>query len=134
MGTYVALLRGINLGARNKVSMPELRALLTSLGLEDVVTYVQSGNVVFRTASEKADDLSARIERAIRTDLGVEATVVLRTPAQLRRIADANPFLDDENDLTKLLVVFLDGVPSLKAQARLYPHRSSHDRFEIRGR
>ena len=58
--TFVALLRGVNLAGRNKVSMPELRSALESLGLEDVVTYIQSGNVVFRTRGGRTPQLAGR--------------------------------------------------------------------------
>ncbi len=134
MGTYAALLRGINLAGRNKISMAELKALLVSLGFEDVVTYVQSGNVVFRSRAGKADDVSATIERAIATELGVNAAVMLRTPAQLRKVAVGNPFVDDESDPTRLLVVFLDRSADRTAQAQLDPERSPPDRFAVRGR
>ncbi len=134
MATFAALLRGINLGARNKVAMAELKELCASLGLEDVATYVQSGNVVFRSSGGKADDIAASLERRIAKDLGVNAAVLLRTPAELRKIADANPFLADETDPTRLLVVFLDRAPAAKTRSQLDPDRSPPDRFALRGR
>src|SRR5918998_6339265 len=76
--TYVALLRGINLGARNKVSMSDLRALFESLGTEDVETYVQSGNVVFRSDDDPAM-LTDAIQKRISSDLGLSVTVLVRT-------------------------------------------------------
>ena len=133
MPTYAAFLRGINLGARNKVSMPELNALLVELGLEDVATYVQSGNVVFRTRAGKRDELARRIERAIATKFGVDAAVILRTAAELRTVATSNPFERDETDATKLLVVFLDGAPSAKAK-QLDPERGAPGRFAVLSR
>src|ERR687896_1120168 len=88
--TFVALLRGINVGGRNKVSMPELKSSLASLGLEDVVTYIQSGNVVFRSPTGGGQELAARIERQIGEVFGVRPTVLLRTPVELLAIADGN--------------------------------------------
>ena len=132
VAVYVALLRGVNLGARNKVSMRELEALLGSLGFEDVVTYVQSGNVVFSSQLGTPDEISATIERAIAKDLGVETTAVLRSAAELRQVTDRNPFVADESDLTKLLVVFLDRVPA-DAERQLDPDRSRPDRFALDG-
>ena len=79
---FVALLRGINVGGRNKVSMPELKSSLASLGLEDVVTYIQSGNVVFRSPTGDRKKLAARMERQIAEAFGVSPTVLLRTPSE----------------------------------------------------
>jgi uncharacterized protein (DUF1697 family) len=133
MKTYVALLRGINLGARNKVPMPELKSALESLGFEDVVTYIQSGNVVFRSSSGGAKEIAARIEQRIEEVFGLSIAVVLRTPAELKSIAQSNPFLRRETDLTKLHAVFLKSRPSAKAIAQLDPERSTPDEFSVRG-
>jgi uncharacterized protein (DUF1697 family) len=131
--TFVALLRGINVGGRNKVSMPELRSLLASLGLEDVVTYIQSGNVVFRSPTADRKRIAPRIERQIAEVFGVKATVLMRTPAELAEIADGNPFLKGEAEHSKLHVVFLGGRPAADAVARLDPGRSPPDEFSVRG-
>ena len=131
---FVALLRGINVGGRNKVSMPELKSSLASLGLEDVVTYIQSGNVVFRSPTGDRKELAARMERQIAEAFGVSPTVLLRTPSELVKIADGNPFLKAEADHSKQLhVVFLGGRPSADAVAQLDPGRSPPDEFSVRG-
>jgi uncharacterized protein (DUF1697 family) len=134
MATYAALLRAINLGARNKIPMPGLRSLLSSLGYEDVTTYVQSGNVVLRRPSAKADAIAAEIERAIAREYGLDIAVLIRTPAELRKVVAGNPFLKDESDPKKLHVVFLDRRPSAKAGRQLDPNRSPADRFKLHGR
>jgi len=108
--TWVALLRGVNLGSHNKLSMAELRALLEDIGAEDVTTYVQSGNAVFRSALAR-DDLVRKIEREISARFGLEVTVVLRTKAELARLVAANPFAERESDPTKLHVTFLAAAP-----------------------
>lgn len=131
---YVALLRGINLGAKNKIRMPELGSMLESLGFEDVVTYIQSGNVVFRSSSGGAKQIAARIEQRIAKVFGLDIIVVLRTPAELKSIAGSNPFLSREADLTKLHIVFLNGRPAAKAISQLDPDRSPPDEFSVRGR
>ena len=133
VAVYAALLRGVNLGARNKVSMRELEALFRSVGFEDVVTYVQSGNVIFSSQLGTLDEISATIERAIAKDLGIETTAVLRSAAELRQVTERNPFVADESDVTKLLVVFLDRVPA-DAERQLDPDRSRPDRFALDGR
>ena len=131
---FAALLRAVNLGERNKVSMPRLRSLCSTLGYEDVATYAQSGNVVFRSRHRKANEITAQIEHAIAHEFGLEIAVLIRTPQELRKIAAGNPFLGDESDPTKLQVLFLDRRPTAKAKRELEPDRSPPDRFELRGR
>jgi uncharacterized protein (DUF1697 family) len=130
--TFAALLRGVNLAGRNRVSMPELRSALEALGLEDVATYIQSGNVVFRSAGG-AKTLAAAIEAQVAEAFGIEVVVLLRTPAELAKVADGNPFLR-EADPARLHVLFLSGKPSAKAVAQLDPERSPPDKFKLEGR
>jgi uncharacterized protein (DUF1697 family) len=111
-----------------------LKSELAELGLEDVVTYVQSGNVVFRAPARSKDDIAADIEKHINKAYGLSIAVVLRTPAELARIAKNNPFLGHEADHLKLHVVFLDGRPAAGAVAKLDPERSPPDEFSVRGR
>ena len=92
MPVYVALLRGVNVGGARKLPMKELAPALAELGLEDVVTYIQSGNVVFRAPSGGRAKLVSQIEQAIETAFGLDVTVMLRTPAELAKIVAANPF------------------------------------------
>lgn len=89
---YAAMLRGINLGSRNRVAMPALRELFEDMGHSHVETYVQSGNVVF-TAPRRPD--VAAIATRIEKDLGARSPVLLRTGAELGKLVDGNPFADD---------------------------------------
>src|SRR6266542_6160532 len=91
MPTYVALLRGINLGARNRVAMADLRAVVEQAGGEDVRTYVQSGNVVFRSRSSAAR-LVASLQAGIRRALGLDVAVLVKTRQQLAKLVERNPF------------------------------------------
>jgi uncharacterized protein (DUF1697 family) len=131
---FVALLRGVNVGGKAKVPMGELRSSLSALGFEDVVTYIQSGNVVFRSPEGSADELAARIQNQIAKEFGVSPTVLIRTPAELRRIAKANPFESAGRDGSKLHVFFLSRRPAAKAVAGLDPDRSPPDEFRVKGR
>ena len=107
MPTHVALLRGINLGSHNRVAMPALRELVTSLGHADVATYIASGNVVF-SASGSTDALTAELEGAIAEHLGVAPRVVVLTCAQLATVVADNPY-PDQSDHKRLHAVFLTG-------------------------
>lgn len=133
MMAYLALLRGINLGSRNKIAMPQLRSLFVDLGHQDVATYVQSGNVVF-TSSLSASEIAPAIERGISDTFGLSISVVLRTRTELKRVAAGNPFLRKGTDFTSLHVMFLADAPSKQAVNSLDPDRSPADKFEVRGR
>ncbi len=130
--TYVALLRGVNLGAHNKMSMADLRALFENLGAEDVATYVQSGNIVFKSADTAAALIEA-IEKGIRRELGLTVTVLLRTRAQLSRLASGNPFAGRGRDPKALHVTFLAETPDRTSVRKLDPARSEPDEFRVVG-
>lgn len=120
----ISLLRGINLGPHNRIKMDALRAVYESLGLRDVETYVQSGNVVFRTAARSLDPLARKIEAAIADAHGVRTFSVLRTCDEWRDVIARNPFAGRNGiDPAKLLVSFLAGKPTSEActKARAVP-------------
>jgi uncharacterized protein (DUF1697 family) len=131
--TYVALLRGINLGQRNKVSMADLRELFTSLGAEDVATYVQSGNVVFRSG-ERPEVLVSAVEGRLERDLGLSVAVLLRTHAEMARVVSGTPFGRGEYDPAKLHVTFLAERPDRARVAKLDPKAAEHDEFRVVGK
>ena len=90
--TWIALLRGINVGGHHKLPMKELAAELEALGLSDVKTYIQSGNAVFRSPQTDASALSERIASAIREDHGFEPRVLVLSRSDFRAAVRANPF------------------------------------------
>jgi uncharacterized protein (DUF1697 family) len=95
--SHVALLRGINVGGRNRVAMEALRGVVVSLGHEDVSTYIQSGNVLFTTSDSDSVVLAGAIERAIARDLDVAPQVVVLSRGQLVEAVESNPFADEPN-------------------------------------
>jgi uncharacterized protein (DUF1697 family) len=133
MPTYVALLRGVNVGGARKLPMKELVPTMAALGLEDVVTYIQSGNAVFSAPAGGRAQLTNRVEAAIEERFGLDVTVMLRTPAELAGLAKANRFYDARADVSKLHVVFLDRKPAKAAIAKLDPDRSPPDEFDVAG-
>ena len=110
MDTRLLLLRGINVGGHNRVPMADLRALLTAFGCEDVVTYVQSGNVVCR-AEGTPEALGAKLSAVVATELGLTVPVVGRSTAQWAATVAGNPLLHLDDDPKRLHVTFLDEVP-----------------------
>jgi uncharacterized protein (DUF1697 family) len=97
MPTHIALLRGINVGGRNKVAMADLRKVVTSLGHTEVATYIQSGNVAFTTAETDTAALAAAMERAIAGALGVRPRVVVLSREELARAVGDNPYPREPN-------------------------------------
>jgi uncharacterized protein (DUF1697 family) len=133
MPTYVSLLRGINVSGRNRISMADLRALYETHGHDEVSTYVQSGNVVSHSKVRSAATVGRAIERAIADDLGLDVTVLVRTPAQLATLVDANPLIRDGVDPAKLHVTFLASKPARAAVAALAGRRYAPDECEVVG-
>ena len=134
MTTYVALLRGINVGGHTKVGMDDLRRLFVALGHADVKSYVQSGNVLFSSPVEESSRLVGDIQRRIARDLGVTVTVLLRTRDDLAHVVANNPFLSRETDLAKLHVTFLADAPDHERVARLDTPSGGPDEFSLAGR
>ena len=129
------MLRGVNLGPHRRVSMEALRALYLSLGLRDVQTYIQSGNIIFTT---RARDLAAqgkRIETAIEKRFGFRSDVILRTPAELADVLEGNPFAARPGiDPSRLLISFLARHPGLEAAARLASLKINPEELFLNGR
>jgi uncharacterized protein (DUF1697 family) len=91
MPRYVALLRGINVGGKNLIKMPALKACFEANGFEDVATYIQSGNVLFASHETRAVRLTERIEAMLAETFGYEATVVVRSRTQMRAVVERSP-------------------------------------------
>src|SRR5579862_9585990 len=108
MATHVALLRGINVGGRNKVPMAELREVVSSLGHTGVTTYIQSGNVLFSTEETDNAKLAAALEAEIEERFGLWSSVVVLSRDELAQVVAANPY-PDEPDPRLVHVVFLNG-------------------------
>jgi uncharacterized protein (DUF1697 family) len=116
----VALLRGVNLGGHKLIAMSDLRAWAERLGLRDVRTLLQSGNLVFRGGSKTGAALEAMLEAAAGGLLGLETAFHVRTADELRAIVARNPFpAAAEQDPGRLVVVFLKTAPAAAAVAAL---------------
>jgi uncharacterized protein (DUF1697 family) len=110
MASHVALLRGINVGGRNKVPMADLREVVTSLGHTGVSTYIQSGNVLFSTPDTDNAKLAAALESAIEDRFGIWSSVVVLSRDELAQVLTANPYPDEPNP-RMVHVVFLSAEP-----------------------
>lgn len=111
MPRYVALLRGINVGGRNKVAMADLRQIAADLGYTDVSTYIQSGNLLFAADDDDPAGLAEALERSITERLGVRPAVVVISAAELARAIADNPFPGEANPRFVHAVFRNDGYP-----------------------
>ena len=131
---HIALLRGINVGGKNRLPMKDLAAMFVDAGCDDVRTYIQSGNVVFRADVTLAADIPSRIGASILDRFGHEIPVVTRRARDLEAIVEANPFLQAGAETDRLHVVFLADAPDTEHLEALDPDRSPPDEFAVRGR
>jgi uncharacterized protein (DUF1697 family) len=134
MPTFICLLRGVNVSGKNLIRMAELRNAMAALGFQRVVTYVQSGNIVF-DAKGKADALGVKIAAAITADFGCAVPVVMRSAEELTAVTRGNPFLKEKGiDPSKLHVTFLAAPPTKDGLARLTAISAGADRARAIGR
>ncbi len=139
MPTHLALLRGINVGGRNTVTMADLRAVVTGLGYSDVATYVQSGNVVFTAPEHDLGELAELIQHAMKDRLGRDPQVVVMTRAELADLVEQNPFPGEANH-KHLHTVFhrqeitAEQERSIAAAEQRARDKGSHDRVVVAGR
>ena len=134
METYISLLRGINVSGQKKVNMKELKAVYESLGLDDVRTYIQSGDVVFNYKKSAPAKLIKQIEESIAAHFGFDVPVQIRTQKQMQQIIDANPFkkeLADEGD--KIYVIFLAEEPAKANLEKMNSLSYQPEQFVISG-
>src|SRR5579859_888273 len=130
---YVALLRGINVGGKNRLPMKDLAAMFVAAGCHDVRTYIQSGNVLFTSDPERVAALPGAIAAQIAERAGFRAPVVIRTLEQLGVVIRDNPYLAEGAAEEMLHVYFLADPPTEDHIARLDPERSPPDSFAVRG-
>jgi len=130
----ISMLRGVNLGPHNRIKMDALRALYKSLGLEEPRTYVQSGNVIFRTNEKDLVKLASKIQKAIEKMFGCCPAVVLRTRGELKKVIAANPFAGRELPSGKILVTFLAGDPAQEAKSALAAFDKYPEEVHLKGR
>ena len=133
-GTFVALLRGINVGGKNKLPMKDLVGMFDRAGCVTTRHYIQSGNIVFSAPPALAAKIPALVGAAIAKGFGLRVPVVLRSEKELRAVVAGNPFLEDGVDPDTLHVMFLADKPSKAAVAALDPARSPPDELVVKGR
>lgn len=116
MNTYIALLRGINVGGHKKVPMAVLRDVLSKIRLEHVKTYIQSGNVIFQSQENDPKILEATISKAIFDKFGFEVPILIRTPKQIKSVLNECPFPSEK--MEKSYFILFNEVPKKNWQMK----------------
>jgi uncharacterized protein (DUF1697 family) len=132
MHKYIAFLRAINVGGTTIIKMTDLKQMFESFGLENVQTYIQTGNVVFESQEADASVLEAQIERQLEKIKGKRIRLFVRTTREVRRMAIACPF--DPKDGETVYVAILEKKPAKKDVDALLALRSDADDFSIMDR
>lgn len=132
--THVALLRGINLGGKNRLAMKDLAAIFADAGCTDVRTYIQSGNVIFRATPQVAKTVDVKVTKQILDTFGLSVPMVLRTAEQLDAVIRANPFPHAATLPKTLHVCFLSRAANADATAKLNGRCVPPEEFLVRDR
>jgi len=133
---YISILRGINVSGQKKIKMADLKSLYENEGFEDVVTYIQSGNVLFDSENKTVEEIKSRIECAIREKYGFDVPIDIRTKEEYQEIINSCPYEEaklEENE-TKVLVSFLSRNPSGDKKKQLEAIAKNPERLKIDGR
>jgi len=135
MTVAISLLRAVNVGRANRISMAALRAIYESLGVRNPQTYLQSGNVVFQSDERRLRGLHERVEREIERNFGFRTGVIGRTAGELRDVVARSPFPGRRGiEPNKLLVVFLASDPGAAARGRLRGLEAGSEELQIHDR
>ena len=134
MKTYIALLRGINVGGTNVLPMKHLVSLLENIGSQNVKTHIQSGNAVFQSEEENASLLSNKIRATIKKSYGFEPQVLLLEPEEIERAVESNPFPEAESEPKTLHVHFLASMPKNPDLGTLESIKGDSERFALKDR
>ena len=134
MSTYIALFRGINVGGSHMLPMKDLKVVLEKSGCSDVQTYIQSGNVVFRSPMPDAARFAKQLTAAVSRSYGFAPRVLVLTRGELERAAAANPFPEAEANPQSVHLFFLSERPTAPDLGAIGKLKTSTERFELKGK
>ncbi len=133
MAKHIVLLRGINIGSRNRIAMPELREALAEAGFDDVQTYVQSGNVVL-SSGKSATEVARACKSEISKRFGLDVDVVVRSRAQVAKVVERNPLGKVVTNPKRYQVSFLSAKPSAAVMRKLEEAATEKERVVLVGK
>ena len=130
MNRKIAILRGINVGGKRKILMADLKALCEKLGIEQIQTYIQSGNLIFNSEKEN-HELQAMLESSILEKFGFEVPVIVRDSKELQNSINSNPFYHRNADINKLHLTFLKEKPAKEDLEKIASFNYEPDKFKL---
>lgn len=136
MSKKIAILRGINVGGKRKILMADLKLLFQNLGFSNIITYIQSGNVIFNDAKDVNDlELAQQIERAITAKYQFDVPVIIRSSKEIVKAVKKNPFYQkDAEDISQLHLTFLNDLPTKENLTKIESYNYEPDKFAINGK
>jgi len=133
--TYAALLRGINVSGQKKILMKDLAEMFAKLGFENIITYIQSGNVVFQSSMKNKEDISSKIVKGIKKEFGFDVNTEVIDKKELQNIINRNPFLNVKGiDETKLHSTILSTAPEKESLNKIAAIDGGKDKIVIAGK
>ena len=135
MNTYISILRGINVSGQKLIKMTELKSHFENLGYSNVVTYIQSGNVIFKSSNSSTNALAVEISKMIKQVYGFDVPVLVLTKDELIEVANNNPYLNMEEILNEsLYITFLTEEPATAKINQIDTTSFLPDEFTILGK
>lgn len=130
MNRKIGILRGINVGGKRKILMADLKSMCEKLGLKNVKTYIQSGNLIFNSDRKNAE-LESDLEKAITEKFEFDVPVIVRTEKELENSISNNPFFDKDADINQLHLTFLKEKPNKENLEKILTFNYEPDKFKI---
>ncbi|MDX1774517.1 uncharacterized protein (DUF1697 family) [Oceanihabitans sediminis] len=130
MNRKIGILRGINVGGKRKILMVDLKSTCEKLGLKNVTTYIQSGNLIFNSDKPNSE-LENELEKAITEKYGFDVPVIVRTEKELENSINNNPFFDKDTDIKQLHLTFLKEKPNMENLEKILTFKYEPDKFQI---
>jgi uncharacterized protein (DUF1697 family) len=130
MENKIGILRGINVGGKRKILMADLKSLCEKLGLNNVATYIQSGNLIFASGKQNSE-LESILEKGIKETFGFDVPVIVRSSKELDASIKNNPFYDENADINSLHLTFLKEKPTKENQEKALAFNCEPDKFKI---
>jgi len=130
---YIGLLRGINVGGKNRLPMARLREIFAECDANEVATYIQSGNVAFTSSAKAAVATLKQVSACLESELGLRVPIVLRSADEMRRALDAHPFEDRGVPEKFRSIMFLERKPTAAQRRSLDPDCSAGEEWEVIG-
>ena len=136
MPTYISILRGINVSGQKKILMADLKVLYEGLKFKEVITYIQSGNIIFKTEKPFPNkEIANKIEKTISAKYKFDVPVIVRSVEEIKNIISINPFVNNKGvDIEKLHVTFLNDIPAKENLTSIKSFNFPPDEFNIIGK